>query len=1360
MAATDERARKTGPAAESRSWRGSLRGFRDFNQAIARTGDLDELFATLRIEIASLITARLMFLALYDEASRTVEVVRQTDFEVEVPGGTFPLGGGVTSEVIRTRHSRLIRRWSQEASPVELQYLSSTPGLPESALTVPLLFGDQVLGVIAVQDYQPNAFDEDDLLALEVIANQVATTIANLRHSNRLDTQLQRRVSESEAILANISDALLVLDAAGRLVRLNRAARELLCVDATSLVLGQSLDREQWGQWPLGAQQVAETLAPMIELLRQGQKPPSIEVEVRAQGRRLLSFSGTPLTDANGALTGCLLVVRDITMRHEMERLKDERLLIASDNLTRAEADLRHQIFHDRLTGLPNRTLLNGRLERALRDADGNEARCALLLLDLDRFKVVNDSLGHHVGDILLQQIGQRLQSAVLPADLVARLGGDEFAVLLVRTDAVRAAQVANQLVRVLQRPFQLENQSIDVDASIGIVVAPLHGQDADTLMRRADIAMYQAKGSGMGIAVYSRAEDQQQPNRLALLGDLRHAIESNQLLLHYQPKLDLHQGTLVGVEALVRWQHPLRGLLPPEEFIPLTEQSGLIHPLSRWVLDTVLRQQQLWRAGGLNLPVAVNLSRRILHDPQLPDAVAQLLTRWDVPGSALVLEITESTLMADPLRARENLSNLRAMGVSVSIDDFGTGYSSLASLQDLPVDELKIDQSFVKSMASNPSSRAIVRAIIDLADALNLRVVAEGVEDRATWDLLAGLGCDVAQGYFLSPAIAAAELEAWVADVRPTWLALADSPHVNETLQERIRVRGSRLAAEEEFVGRKHAEAALQISEARNRLALQAARMGTWDWDVIRDVRTWSAETEALHGLAPGTFDQTSPGFRSLVHPEDWPAIESEMQESKVQGREMFAVYRPVWPDRSVHWIEARGRGRYGADGALQHMSGTSMDITQRKRAEEALRALEHEARAEAENAAVRGSVFTEISRVLVENLMDHRPMLGRVAQIAAAATNTACVIQLVAEGGVDVDLVPLAVDHTDHSVRSELIRVFSVPRTTADRPWEELDQSFLELHPLMDFMSVPMLTPTALIGVLSLGRFGSDAVRFTDADRRFSNDLAARVALAVENASLYEKARTAIELRDKFLTIAAHELKTPLTTMQGYSQLLTLQLPADAAPARRSAQVIEERTKHLARLVEQILDVSRLGAAGMQLNCADTELVGMIRDLLAGFDTPPDAAPEFRLHFEQEHVQAVVDRVRLAQVMTNLIENAVRNSPQGSPIDISVGQGQDDAVTLGVRDYGSGIPEEHRAQIFDRFHQAQALDYRSGMGLGLHISREIVALHGGKIRVDFPADGGSHFTVWLPRTVHTPDGGVVDKLGDVLSRHLQGME
>jgi diguanylate cyclase (GGDEF)-like protein/PAS domain S-box-containing protein len=617
---------------------------------------------------------------------------------------------------------------------------------------------------------------------------------------------------------------------------------------------------------------------------------------------------------------------------------------LAFTGAAQAEAALAHQAAHDGLTGLPNRTLLRTRLQQVLPGSDKNDrAPVALLLLDLDRFKEVNDTLGHQVGDVLLQQIGCRLQGAVRAADLVARLGGDEFAVLLPATDAAGAALVAECLVRVLQAPFVLEGQPIDVDASIGIAVAPEHGQDADTVLRCADVAMYQAKRAGTGVALYSAADDEHRPDRLALLGELRNAIDNDELLLHYQPKLDLRDGKLIGVEALVRWQHPQRGFMPPMEFIPLAEQTGLIHPLSRWVLEAALKQHQAWRRVGIDVPVAVNLSRRTLHDPQLPAMVADALARWDVAAGALVLEITESSLMADPVRAGENLSQLRGLGVRISIDDFGTGYSSLASLKNLSVDELKIDQSFVQAMASDASSRAIVRAIIDLADALKLRVVAEGVEDRATWDVLAGLGCEIAQGYFLSRPLAADTLEAWLVQAGPSWLAMAEGSNgVEDALRERIRGRGARLTAEEEFIARKQAEAALKASEERNRLALQAAGMGTWDYDVVHDVQTWSVETQALHGLEPGTFEGTFAAFRNAVCPEDWPAFEDEMRAAVDERRDSLVTYRSIWADGTVRWLENKGRPLYSAEGVLVRSTGTCLDVTGRKHTEDALRVSE----------------------------------------------------------------------------------------------------------------------------------------------------------------------------------------------------------------------------------------------------------------------------------------------------------------------------------------------------------------------------------------------------------------------------------
>jgi EAL domain-containing protein (putative c-di-GMP-specific phosphodiesterase class I) len=314
-----------------------------------------------------------------------------------------------------------------------------------------------------------------------------------------------------------------------------------------------------------------------------------------------------------------------------------------------------------------------------------------------------------------------------------------------------------------LDEPFSLSGVQLEIDASIGIALAPEHGSDADTLLRRADVAMYVAKRSNSGFGFYTVDQDQHSPMRLAMVAELRRAIERNELSLYFQPKVDLRTGQVSCVEALVRWQHARHGLLGPDLFVPIAEQTGLIRPLSRWVLDAALRQVNRWRQSGLDLAVAVNLSMRNLHDPEIADMIRQLLVRWGVPPASLTVEITESSLMADAARAMEVLERLRAMGISVSIDDFGTGYSSLSYLKRLPVHELKLDKSFVGTMASDSNDAAIVRSTLGLAHDLGLSVVAEGVEDQATWDLLNGLGCDVAQGYYISRPLPSREVGLWL---------------------------------------------------------------------------------------------------------------------------------------------------------------------------------------------------------------------------------------------------------------------------------------------------------------------------------------------------------------------------------------------------------------------------------------------------------------------------------------------------------------------------------------------------------------------------------------------------------------------
>jgi len=437
----------------------------------------------------------------------------------------------------------------------------------------------------------------------------------------------------------------------------------------------------------------------------------------------------------------------------------------ASRRLRRHAAENRHQALHDALTDLPNRTLFHDRIEQALRHARRDHTVGAVLLIDLDHFKEVNDTLGHQKGDLLLKDIGLRLRGALRASDTIARLGGDEFGVLLPGLDSGAGAIEAAQKIRAALAPdFVIDNLPVHVDASVGIALYPEHGEDVDILLQHADVAMYEAKRTHSDIETYSVEHDPYNPVRLAMVGELRKGLDENEVLLHFQPQVDLVSGKVIGAEALVRWQHPTRGLTPPVEFVPMAERTGLIRPLSRYVLNAALAQVREWCDAGLELKVSVNLSARNLLDPTLPEDVSRLLARWRVPASLLELEITESTIMVDPKRAMEVLRRLHMMGIALSIDDFGTGYSSLAYLKELPVNELKIDRTFVEAMTSNRGDAFIVRSTIDLAHNLSLQVVAEGVEDEQTMSELKALGCNIAQGFHLSRPLPASEFSEWLA--------------------------------------------------------------------------------------------------------------------------------------------------------------------------------------------------------------------------------------------------------------------------------------------------------------------------------------------------------------------------------------------------------------------------------------------------------------------------------------------------------------------------------------------------------------------------------------------------------------------
>ena len=449
---------------------------------------------------------------------------------------------------------------------------------------------------------------------------------------------------------------------------------------------------------------------------------------------------------------------------HASVSLRNGRLI---DELSRQAAANEYQALHDALTGLPNRANVQRRIDEALAGACARGSAAAVVLLDLDRFKEVNDTLGHQNGDLLLREVAARLRTALPEDATAARFGGDEFAVVLPHVDSADdAVRVAERIVEAVRaKSFVLRGLSLDVGASVGVALHPRDGDTADLLLQRADVAMYCAKRWQTPIVVYDREHDEYSPDRLALAAELRQAIEERQLFVVYQPKADLASGRIVGAEALVRWEHPRRGLVPPDEFVPLAERTGLIGALTSFVLECALDEVGRWRRDGYgDLTVAVNISARTLADDAFPDEVAHALARAGCPADALVLEITEGTVMAKPEEAIRVLGELRQIGVGLAVDDYGTGHSSLSYLSRLPVDELKIDRSFVGGMADSRDDEIIVRSTADLARSLGLRVVAEGVETPEVWNRLRFVGCHLAQGYYLSRPIRPAEFARWLA--------------------------------------------------------------------------------------------------------------------------------------------------------------------------------------------------------------------------------------------------------------------------------------------------------------------------------------------------------------------------------------------------------------------------------------------------------------------------------------------------------------------------------------------------------------------------------------------------------------------
>jgi diguanylate cyclase (GGDEF)-like protein/PAS domain S-box-containing protein len=618
----------------------------------------------------------------------------------------------------------------------------------ESLICVPLRNGAEVIGTLNVMSRDADQrLDDDDREILEMLSVVLSAAVARA-------AQLDARHEEAKALtrfrtlFEGASIGIVRMNRGGTIVEVNPALEHMLETDA-ALLVGR----------PFSEHLVSEHRMTVEALLREmmAGRRESFELEGRCQAPsgQLTWWRVRAVRERSdqGMPTRAVAMIEDIT---EHKRAEHELIEQAAVN--------EYQALHDPLTGLPNRVLFGERIGQAIRHARRNGTQLAVLLMDLDRFKEVNDSLGHPAGDQLLIEVSDRIRGAIRDSDTFARLGGDEFGLLLPElNNSSGVLPVLDRISAALEAPITVHTLPLAVEASIGIAMYPENGEEAQVLIQRADVAMYEAKRESASACFFDQETHQYDTHRLTLVGELRRAIEREELVLHYQPKATLNNSSVRSVEALLRWQHPTRGVIFPDDFIPIAQETSLIGPLTLHVVAMALRQGRIWRDNGLDLMIAVNLSTRNLLDRELPHSIEELLKSANMPATSLELEVTESSMLANPKRAKVVLGELSALGIRLSIDDFGTGYSSLCYLRELPIDEIKIDRSFVMRMNEEHDDVAIVRSTIDLGRNLGLDVVAEGVETREIWDKLQELGCQTAQGYYLSRPVPAEVLTEWL---------------------------------------------------------------------------------------------------------------------------------------------------------------------------------------------------------------------------------------------------------------------------------------------------------------------------------------------------------------------------------------------------------------------------------------------------------------------------------------------------------------------------------------------------------------------------------------------------------------------
>lgn len=705
-------------------------------------------------------------------------------------------GRGTTGTTIRTGTPTITRNILTDPRLSPWRESAITHGIA-SVLSLPLRVEGQVFGALAICAKEPDAFGERELELLSEAADDLAFGLQALRGKARrrqaeqqveaLNRALSTRVAVNHAVIHATREAPLLAEICRVLADEcgyrqawvdyclddpGQAYKVMACHAADGVCKGWDADDELHDDL---AQAMTEGRPLVLRDLLNGSAA-GLRKTAREQGFAAALVLPLQVEEAPIGMLVIMAAKADAFDEKEVELL----LAMANDlgfgistlrtraRAIEAEATIRQMAYTDTLTGLPNRLRLRELLETAISTARQDRRAFGLLHLEIARNQEINETLGCREGDRLQVEIAARLSQVVGAERTVARMGECEFAVLMPNGGSEQATQLAKQILTALYDPVELSGLYLEARASIGIVLYPGHGTAPEALIRRAGSAMEQAKRSNAGFAVFQGGLDQECAQHLTLMGDLRRAIDRNELLLYYQPKVEIASNKVCGTEALVRWRHPQHGMLPPDEFVKLAENTGLITPLTLWVLDTALGQRYAWHEEGDERPISVNLSAHDLRDPRLLERIQGSFATWGAKPHWIEFELTESALMEDPVASMQTLTALKKLDAHLTIDDFGTGYSSLAYLQKLPVDSLKIDQSFVTRMTSNDGSAQIVRSIIELAHNLDLTVVAEGVEDQLTFNQLGQYGCDIAQGYKISQPIPAEQFRDW--ESRSTW--------------------------------------------------------------------------------------------------------------------------------------------------------------------------------------------------------------------------------------------------------------------------------------------------------------------------------------------------------------------------------------------------------------------------------------------------------------------------------------------------------------------------------------------------------------------------------------------------------------